>query len=434
MEPGLYFSVARRLIRGMRHTALWLNSLLSTLIVFPVLADDWPQWRGPRRDGMSTETGLAQTWASNGPPVLWMARGLGVGYSSVSVVGDRIYTMGDSGDFSYVHALDAAEHGKVVWSTRVGKPGWDYPGTRSTPTVDGDRVYALGQWGDLVCLEAKDGKEVWRKHLKQDLGGEMMSGWGYSESVLIDGENVICTPGGKHGTLAALNKKTGETVWRSKGAEDRAAYCSPILADAGGVRQYIQLTDKSVLGVAAADGKLLWRAERRGSTAVVPTPIYKDDHVFVTSGYGVGCNLFRVASDNGKFTTFQVYANKDLDNHHGGVVLVGDYLYGYSDSKGWVCMEFKTGKLVWSSRGVGKGSLTVVDVKLICRSQGERRSSGKSSAIALVQASPEGYNELGRFDQPERSLREAWPHPVAAGGRLFIRDMDGLLCYDIRKK
>ena len=423
----------------MRHNALLLNSILTTLLVFPAAADDWPQWRGPRRDGVSAEKDLAQPWSSNGPPVLWMARGLGVGYSSVSVVGNRIYTMGDAGEFSFVHALDASEKGKIVWSTRVGKPGGDHPGTRSTPTIDGDRVYALGQWGDLVCLEAKDGKEVWRKHLTHDLGGVMMSDWGYSESVLVDSGNVICTPGGKHGTLAALDKKTGETVWRSKEIEDRAAYSSPIVAEIGGVRQYIQITDKSVLGVAAKDGKLLWRAERRGSTAVVPTPIYKDGHVFVTSGYGIGCNLFRISSDGGKFNAFQVYANQDLINHHGGVVLIGDYVYGHSDTKrrgltdntdtsGWICMEFKTGKVAWRQNGVGKGSVTAADGRLICRSQGKRGS------IALVEASPEGYNELGRFDQPERSPREAWPHPVAAGGRLYIRDMDGLLCYDIKKK
>src|SRR5262249_37627769 len=239
-----------------------------------------------------------------------------------------------------------------------------------------------------------------------------------SESVLVDGDNVICTPGGKHGTLAALNKKTGEVVWRSKEIEDRAAYSSVIAVEISGVRQYIQVTDRSVLGVAAADGKLLWRAERRGSTAVVPTPIYKDNQVFVTSGYHVGGNLFRISSGGGKFNAFQVYANKDLDNHHGGVVLIGDYIYGHSDSRGWVCMEFKTGKVLWSSRGVGKGSVTVADGKLICRSEGDRRSPGKSSAIALVQASPDSYNELGRFDQPERSLKEAWAHPVASGGRL----------------
>jgi outer membrane protein assembly factor BamB len=413
-----------------------LFSLVPVLLALPVAAEDWPQWRGPKRDGISTETDFAKSWGSNGPPVLWMAKGLGSGFSSVSVVGGRIYTMGDEGDSSFVHALNATAQGKKLWSTRVGKAGspGGFVGTRATPTVDGGQVYALGQYGDLVCLQAADGKEVWRKNLRSDLRGEMMSDWGYSESVLVDGENVICTPGGKDGTLAALDKRTGDVVWRSTEFIDRAAYSSVIAVEIGGVPQYIQLTDKSVAGIAAKDGKVLWRAERRGSVAVIPTPIYKDGHVFVTSGYKVGCNMFRVASDGGKFAVSQVYANKDLVNHHGGVVLIGDHLYGTSDMKDgkdekvWVCMEFKTGKVVWTKSGVGKGSVTAVDGKLICRSEGRRGS------LALVEASPDGYKELGRFDQPERGLKEAWPHPVVANGRLYIRDMDVLLCYDVRKK
>jgi outer membrane protein assembly factor BamB len=407
---------------------LLLVSLVLPFTARPAAADDWPQWRGPKHNGISAETGLMKSWGSNGPPVLWLARGLGVGYSSVSVVGNRIYTMGDGTDSSFVHALNAADKGKIDWSARVGKPGGDHPGTRATPTVDGDRIYALGQFGDLLCLQANDGREIWRKNLKTDLGGEMMSHWGYSESVLVDGENVICTPGGKGGTLAALDRRTGDVVWRSTNLTDRAAYSSVVPVEIGGVRQYIQLTDASVAGIAAENGKLLWRGARRGSTAVVPTPIYKDGYVFVTSGYHVGCNLFRIASDDGKFAATQVYANKDLDNHHGGIVLIGDHLYGHSDSRGWVCMEFKTGALVWSNEGVGKGSVTAADGKLICRSEGKRGST------ALVEASPDGYKELGRFDQPERGLKQAWPHPVVANGHLYLRDMDVLLCFDLKKK
>lgn len=404
--------------------------LLALLVPRPVFADDWPQWRGPKRDGISAETGLSSQWPSNGPPGLWVAHGLGRGYSSVAVVGNRIYTMGDGNDGSYVHALDGSARGKVLWSTRVGKPegGSGYPGPRTTPTVDGEVLYAMNQWGDLVCLQTSDGKEVWRKALKEELGGRMMSGWGYSESVLVDGNKVICTPGGTNGTLAALDKKTGAVLWRSTEWRERAAYSSPIVVEMGGVRQYIQFTDASVAGVAAADGKLLWRGPRKGSTAVIPTPIYKDNHVFVTSGYGVGCNLFRIASDAGKFSAIEVYANKDMVNHHGGVVLIGDHLYGHSDGRGWVCMEFKTGKVVWAKTGVGKGSVTAVDGKLICRSE------GKEGTIALVEASPEGYKELGRFNQSERSTRQSWPHPVVAGGRLYIRDQDALLCHDLTKK
>ncbi len=407
-----------------------LSILLLALTARPAAAEDWPQWRGPKRNGISTETGLMKSWNSNGPPVLWMARGLGVGYSSVSVVGNRIYTMGDGTDSCFVHALNAADKGKNVWSARVGKPGGGggYAGPRATPTVDGDRVYALGQFGDLACLQATDGKEIWHKNLKADLGGEMMSGWGYSESILVDGERILCTPGGKGGTLAALDRRTGDVLWRSTDLQDRAAYSSVVPVEIGGVRQYIQLTDASVAGIAAENGKLLWRGARRGSTAVIPTPIYKDGYVLVTSGYGVGCNLFRIGSDDGKFSATQVYANKDLANHHGGIVLIDDHIYGHSDSRGWICMEFKTGTVVWSKGGVGKGSLTVADGKLICRSEGKR------GAIALVEASPEGYKELGRFDQPERGLKESWPHPAVANGRLYIRDMDVLLCFDLKKK
>lgn len=390
-------------------------------------ADDWPQWRGPRRDGVSAETGLLRQWPTNGPVAVWVATGLGRGYSSVAVVGDRVYTMGDGPEASFVHALDGKAKGKKLWSTKVGNPGGSYPGTRSTPTVDGDLLYALGQWGDLVCLRAADGKEIWRKSLKDDLGGKMMSGWGYSESVLVDGDKVICTPGGEQGTLAALDKKTGALLWRSKELTDRAAYASIIPVEIGGVRQYIQLTDASVAGV-GTDGRLLWRAPRRGSTAVIPTPIYKDNHVFVTSGYGVGCNLFRIGVEGGKFSAQEVYASKEFENHHGGVVLVGDHLYGHSAKGGWICMEMKTGKLAWSNPGVGKGAVAAADGLLLCRSE-----RGKGT-LALVEATPDGYREHGRFDQPDRSTKESWPHPVVANGRLYIRDQDSLLCFDVRKR
>ncbi len=401
--------------------------LFLALTCHPASADDWAQWRGPKRDGVSPETGLMKSWGSNGPPFLWMARGIGAGYSSVSVVGNRIFTTGEGADSSFVHALSISDKGKILWSSRLGKPGGGarYAGP---PTVEGDRVYALGQFGDLSCLQIADGKEVWHKNLKTDLGGVMMNNWGYSESVLVDGENVICTPGGKGGTLAALDRRTGQVIWRSTELQDRAAYSSIVQAEIGGVRQYIQLTDVSVAGIAAENGKLLWRAARRGSTGVVPTPIYKDGYVLVTSGYRVGCNLFRVSSEAGKFAATQVYANHDLENHHGGVVLIGDHVYGHSDGRGWVCMDFKTGALVWSKQGVGRGSVMGVEGKLICRSE------GPLGTVALVDASPEGYKELGRFDQPERGKQEARPQPVVANGRLYLRDMDVLLCFDVKKK
>jgi outer membrane protein assembly factor BamB len=397
------------------------------LLVSAATAADWPQWRGPKRDGHSTETALLQQWSADGPPIVWKTNGLGAGYASVSVAAGKIYTMGDRGDSSFVHALSAA--GKPLWSAKVGKPGGGggYPGPRSTPTVDGDRVYALGQYGDIVCVEAATGKEVWRKSLAKDFAGEVGS-WGYSESPLVDGEQLICTPGGKQGTLLALNKRTGAKTWQSYQWTDPAEYASVMPAQIGGKRQYVQLTGESVGGVAADTGKLLWRAPRRGSTAIIPTPIVRDDLVFVTSGYGVGCNLFRIASSGASFKADQVYANKNMVNHHGGVVLVGQHLYGYSDAKGWACMTFDKGDMVWSDKALGKGSIAYADGHLYLRSEGTR------GTVALIEASPSGYREKGRFDQPERSEKEAWPHPVIADGQLYLRDQDKLFCYDVKAK
>jgi outer membrane protein assembly factor BamB len=227
--------------------------------------------------------------------------------------------------------------------------------------------------------------------------------------------------------LAALNKKTGELIWQSKEFTDSIHYSSPIVAEIGGVRQYIQLTDASVAGIAAHDGRMLWRAVRQGRTAVIPTPIYYDGYVYVTSGYGAGCNLFKVATADGKWTAEPVYDNKVMANHHGGVVLVGKYLYGHSDSKGWTCQDFETGKAVWQEKNkLGKGSLVYADGMLYLRAEGDK------GTVALIEATADGYREKGRFDQPDRSDKNSWPHPVVIDGRLYLRDQDVLLCYDVR--
>ena len=392
-------------------------------------AADWPQWRGPERNGISKETGLLREWPDDGPPLAWTAKGLGDGYSAPSVAAGRIYVMGEDKRSSYVRALDE-QTGKIAWSAKVGNVGGGagYPGPRATPTVDGERVYAIGQFGDLVCVETKEGKEIWRKNLEKDFNGKMMSGWGYSESPLIDGDKLICTPGGKDGTLAALNKTTGETIWRSKAFTDSAAYSSVIIAEIGGKRTYVQFTGDSVAGVDAENGDLLWRQPRKGPTAVIPTPVYSDNHVFVTSGYGAGGDLYKITQgDDGKFKTDRVYHTSDLGVHIGGVVLVDGHLYGINE-RSLVCLDFLTGKLKWKDRSVGKGATVYADGHLYVR------SDGKPGPVALVEARPDKYVEKGQFEQPDGSDKNTWPPPVIANGKMYLRDQDVLFCYDISGK
>ncbi|MCX7886043.1 MAG: PQQ-like beta-propeller repeat protein [Verrucomicrobiae bacterium] len=389
------------------------------------LAGDWPQWHGPNRDNICRETGLLASWPPGGPPLVWKASGIGEGYSTVSVAGGRIYTMGDVGDSALLIALDF-NTGKKLWQARVGPSGecGRYYGPRATPTVDGDLVFSLGQFGDLSCHHALTGKELWRKNLKTDFNGRMMSHWGYSESPLVDGERLLCTPGGADGTVVALNKRTGALVWRTKELTDSAAYTSLLPVVINGVRQAIVYTDEHVAGVALDSGKILWSAERKGKTAVIPMPIYKDNHVFVTSGYGIGCNLFKITGNKAT----EVYASAALENHHGGVILIGDHVYGHSNKGGWTCLEFKTGKVVWTERQkLGKGTLTYADGHFYCRDE-------RVGMLVLIEATPAGWKEKGRFQQPDRSAKNSWPHLVISHGRLFVRDQDLLLCYDVRKK
>jgi outer membrane protein assembly factor BamB len=402
--------------------------LLLLALALPAGANDWPQWRGPLRNGISTETGLLKEWPKEGPRLVWKATGLGKSYATVSVVGDRIYTAGDQNAGNFVVALNAAD-GKQVWASKLGKPGefGGYVGPKAAPTVDGELLYSMDQWGELVCFESASGVEKWRKDMVKDLNGSR-PGWGFTESPLVDGDKVMVTPGGDGGAIAALDKKSGAVIWRSKEFKDRPHYASLIIAEVGGVRQYIQLTAASVAGVAAADGKLLWRAPRKGEVAVIPTPIEDSRLVYVTSGYGVGCNLFHVNGAGGTFSVKEVYANKVMKVHHGGVIKIGDFVYGYSDGGGWTCQDFKTGVAKWQEKEkLGKGSLTFADGHFYLRSESK-------SVMALIEATPLGYKEHGRFTPPDLSGKETWPHPVIANGRLYLRDQDVLLCYDVLAK
>jgi outer membrane protein assembly factor BamB len=355
---------------------------------------------------------------------------LGRGYSEVSVVGQLIFTMGDKEESSTVEAFNAAD-GKPVWSAKIGKagaPGWGgFAGPRCTPTVADGLVFAVDQWGEMVCVTEADGKEQWHKSFEKDFGATRPE-WGWSESPLVDGDQVVVTPGGPQGDIVALDTKTGAKRWQTTDFTDEVHYSSIIAAEIDGVRTYIQLTVAHVVGVAPKDGKVLWKAPRKGATAVITTPIYSDHQVYVSSGYGIGCNLFKIQANSGAFTAEQVYANKVMANHHGGVVHVGDKLYGYSEAKGWVCQDFKTGQMVWNEKEkLKKGCLAFADGKLICREE-------DSGTVALVDASPAGYAEHGRFAQPDRATEKAWTHPTIVNGKLYLRDQDLLFCYDLNGK
>jgi outer membrane protein assembly factor BamB len=404
---------------------------------------DWPQWQGPDRTAVSKETGLLHEWPKDGPQLLWKAKDLGGGYSAPSVAAGRVFGMSNRGNEEVVWAL-AEPDGKELWATPLGgaygaqrmPQGKEGPGC--TPTIDGDLAYALGLGGDLVCLHVSDGKIVWRKSLTADFGGTVPT-WSYRESPLIDGDKLIVTPGGKDATLVALNKKTGEVLWKAQvPGGDAAAYSSAIAIDCGGQRQYVQFLRGGVIGVAAEDGKFLWRydapASRMGIN--ITTPLYHDGQVFAASAYGTGGGLVKLSNDDqGGVKAEEVYFTRKMQNHHGGVILLDGYLYGASGGNegGYLaCLEFKTGQVMWDERdkpgrrGVKKGSVALADGRIYYRQE--------DGTMIVFEPSPKEYLERGRFAQPDRSGKPAWPHPVIANGRLYLRDQDVLLCYDVKAK
>jgi outer membrane protein assembly factor BamB len=392
-------------------------------------AGDWPQWRGPLRDGISAETALLERWPADGPKQLWVYRDAGLGYSGPAIVGGMLYTMGvrQVDGQEYTIALNA-ETGEEQWTATIGRiytNNWG-DGPRSTPTVAGDKLVVLGANGDLVCLQRADGRELWRKSLTADFGGDVPQ-WGYTESPLVDGDRVVVTPGGGAGAIVALDLISGDEQWRAKDVTDGAQYSSVIAADHNGTRQYIQLFMNTLAGVEADTGKLLWKTEFPGRTAVIPTPIFHDRHVYVTAGYGVGCKLIRL--DPGH-EVVEVYSNNVMVNHHGGVVLIDGHLYGHSDGGGWTCQNFLSGERVWAEGdAVRKGAVHAAGGMLYCLDE-------TNGDVVLAEASPDGWNERGRFQiSPQTELRKPsgriWTHPVVSNGRLYLRDQELVYCYDV---
>jgi outer membrane protein assembly factor BamB len=400
---------------------------------------DWPTFRGPDRTAVSPDKGLLQKWPDGGPPVVFDVKGPGRGYASLAVVGKRLFTLGDTSSIAddqdeYLMAFDR-DSGKPLWNLKTGAP-WNkgnstWQSSRSTPTVDGNLVYALTAFGELVCGEADSGKERWRKNIERDFQGRKGDGWGYSESVLIDGDRLICTPGGDKHTMVALDKKSGELIWSVARSGDRGAgHASVVISKVGSTRVYVQQTASGPMGVRADDGKLLWTFDFDGKiTAVIPTLVVRDDVVFSTTGYSGGGMLLRqVPAADGEIKVEEVYpVSKDLASKHGGVVLVGDYLYGgLQDSNALFCAELMTGEIKWKARGSGQGSAA------IAAADGCLYVHFANGTMSLVKASPEKYEELGSFSVPGSGERPSWAHPVIAGGRLYVREQDRIVCYDVR--
>ena len=386
-------------------------------------ATDWPQWRGPSRSAISPETGLLKSWPAAGPPRAWSTSNLGAGFGSIAVSRDRIFVQGMRNSQSVVSALNRAD-GTLAWVKPIGRAGDNDrgPGPRGTPTVDGDRLYVLTENGDLAALRVQDGAIAWQRNILQEFGGRNID-WLISESPLVDGNNVIVSPGGRGAGMAALDKMTGKTVWVSKELSDRAGYSSPIIADVQGVRTIMTLTGEAGVGVRASDGKLMWRHPAvSNSTANIATPVFFDNKVFYSSDYGTGGALLALRAQNGEVHAQEVYFTRDMQNHHGGLVVVNGYLYGFHNAI-LTCLEFATGKVMWRNRSVGKGSLAYADGSLYLWSE--------NNVVGLADASPAAYRETGRFRLPEQGW-PSWAHPVISGGRLYIRDQGILTAYNIR--
>ncbi len=388
------------------------------------LSADWSQWRGPDRTGVSPETGLLTQWPANGPAPLWTADGAGVGYGSMSIAGDRLFVQGLRGRQSVVTALAIAD-GKHLWSKNLGAGGENDRGSgpRSTPTVDGDRLYILTENGDLHCLR-HDGSAVWQKNILREFGARNIP-WLLSESPLVDGNHVIVSPGGRGATIVALDKMTGATVWTSKELSDEAGYASAIIADVQGVRTVTTYTADAAVGVRASDGKLMWKFRPvANNTANIATPIFSANKVFYSSGYGTGGALLGLSAANGEVRAQEIYLTREMQNHHGGVVLVGDYLYGYNNAI-LTCLEFATGKMMWRHRSVGKGAVSAAN--------GHLYIVGEDHVVGLVEATPAGYREKGRFQIRDLGA-PAWAHPVVSNGRLYIRNQNSITSYDVRAR
>jgi hypothetical protein len=428
--------------------------LLLALFASAAAADDWPQFRGPKRDGVSTEKGLLASWPKDGPKLVWSFKNAGLGFSSLAIASGKLYTLGTRDKDEIVLCLDATS-GNEQWTAKIG-PIFTFEGNtwgdgpRSTPTIDGTHLYALGGQGVLVCIDisGKQPKELWRKDLVKDLDGQMMEqgfSWGYSESPLVDGKLLVCTPGGAKGTLAALDKMTGAVVWRSTELTQAAPYSAMMAADIAGTRQYIQASYDNINtggylhGVAAKDGKLLWSQKTVPGEifTIAPAPIVRGNLVYQTTDKE--CHLFEIGPGNKAKEKYKTAAQRVMRVNHGGAVLVGDAIYGYGSDRGWVSQDFKSGKRNWDEdefSGQKSGSTIAADRMLYLYT--DRGEVGLAKADATEWALVSSFTIPARSQYPKSrptsQASGAWSYPAIANGYLYLRDAELIFCYDVRGK
>lgn len=423
------------------HSLFWMQSRHSIALGFLLFlssasANDWPQFRGPQRDGTSKESGLLKEWPAEGPKLLWKATDLGHGYSSLAIVGDRFYTLGNEGTEDEFVEARAVKDAKPIWKARLGKVGpnvaqANYAAARSTPTVEGGSLYVLGSDGDLAAVSA-EGKIRWQKNLRSDFSGQP-GAWAYAESPLIDGDNLIVTPGGPEATVVALNKNSGELIWKASVPKaGNAAFASVIPFQLGGSKQYVQLLEKGLFGLDARSGKMLWHYAKPVSVygANIPNPLASGDKIYVASA-GTGGGVVQIVPKDGQFEVEQAYFSPKNPTAIGSVVKLGDQLYGTTGSS-MLCLEFNTGKVLWEDRALGPSSMLLADNRVYLH--------GENGDVALAEAASDGFHQKGRFtpaDQPEHThgqMEKSWAYPALANGRLYVRDHNVLWSYDVKAR
>jgi outer membrane protein assembly factor BamB len=427
----------------MRRCTMLALVLLATALG-SLSAADWPQWRGPNRDGHSGEVGVKKALCTEGGPKLaWTFKDTGLGLSTPAVLGDRAYVQGNRKGTEYVIALDLKNGGKELWATPMG-PVYDFEGNvwtagpNSTPAVEKDRLYAVSSNGKLICVDTtNDGKSVWNIDMPKALGatvtevGGGKGGWGFSWSPLIDGDKLIITPGGQKGLVAALDKKSGEVLWQSKLVVTECTYSSVVAATIHDVPQYIVMTQDGVVSIDAKTGKEVWAYKRDNPfpDMICTTPIVQGDKVLIT-GTKAGTEVLEITKMGAGFVAGKVYSSKQMGNFNGGVIYLNGFVYGANEARDWKCLDFTNGKANWSTTDVGYGPICYVDGVFIFQSQ-------ENNDVAIVEADPKAFKQLGGWKLPQVSkLRKSntkfWTPPIVAAGKLFLRDQELLFCYELK--